>query len=509
MRRLSRLLLGWASVGVVSGHVVRAQQSAQQPPSASPIKHVFVIVLENESYATTFNDSSPAPYLADTLVRRGALLREYYGVGHNSLDNYIAMISGQAPNNFTRADCPVYKEFASRAAALNENGQAVGEGCVYPRGVQTVANQLDAWAGDDASYMASTKRDARQPAWKGYMQDYGNHPKRESAVCGHPDLDQPDRTIRGEPGDHYATKHNPFFYFHSVIDSEYVADSRARCAAHVVNLRQLTVDLVTESTTPALSFISPNLCDDGHDRSCPGEVDTTGGLPRADRFLARWVPVITASPAFQRGGVLVITFDESNTSDTRGCCADTTASGGGRVGAVLLSPLVKPGTVSDRPYNHYSLLKSVEDAFGLGHLGYASSPSVHSFGSDVFGDSSPLATTGPPDTTTFVEYQVDRLPVSDPRNPTPVYPEKLRFAGISGEVVAQFVIDTTGRVDVRTFRVIRSSDVLFSRAVQSAVGSSRFSPAVRAGHKVKILVTLPYGFSVRGSRGQRPETGDQ
>ena len=59
---------------------------------------MFVIVLENESAAVTFGPDSPAPYLAKTLTARGAFVPNYYGVGHASLDNYIAMISGQAPN---------------------------------------------------------------------------------------------------------------------------------------------------------------------------------------------------------------------------------------------------------------------------------------------------------------------------------------------------------------------------------------------------------------------------
>ena len=59
--------------------------------------------------------------------------------------------------------------------------------------------------------------------------------------------------------------------------------------------------------------------------------------------------------------------------------------GGGRIGAVLISRFIKPGTVSEVPYNHYSLLKSIEDIFGVDHLGYARPRSVTSFGDDVFG----------------------------------------------------------------------------------------------------------------------------
>jgi hypothetical protein len=58
--------------------------------------------------------------------------------------------------------------------------------------------------------------------------------------------------------------------------------------------------------------------------------------------------------------------------------------GGGDTGAVLLSPCIKPGTVSHMPYNHYTLLRSVEDIFRLAHLGYAGLSGERSLGSDVF-----------------------------------------------------------------------------------------------------------------------------
>src|SRR5574337_982918 len=71
--------------------------SAPKPDLASkaPIRHVFVIVLENEPFEVTFHENSIAPYLAHELPRQGALLTNCYAIGHLSLDNYIAMISGQ------------------------------------------------------------------------------------------------------------------------------------------------------------------------------------------------------------------------------------------------------------------------------------------------------------------------------------------------------------------------------------------------------------------------------
>jgi hypothetical protein len=359
------------AAGRVIGNPGAAGRVIDKPPA---VGHVFTLVLENESFERSFGPSSKAPYLARTLPAQGALLTHYYGVGHNSLDNYIAMISGQAPNEATQRDCPIFSEFALAQPALDAHGQAIGTGCVYPPMVKTIADQLE----------------ASGHTWRGYMEDMGNDPKKERATCGHPQIGRVDSSTRREPGDQYATKHNPFMYFHTVLDNP------ARCNAHVVNLRQLKTDLTSAATTPNYVFITPNLCNDGHDGPCIDHAP--GGLIQIDRFLREWVPAITASPAFAQDGVLIITFDEASGppgQDSSACCGERPlpgqhqppggdGPGGGRVGAVIISPLVRGGTVSDQPYNHYSMLRWVEDQFGLAHLGYAAEPGLAVFSTDVF-----------------------------------------------------------------------------------------------------------------------------
>src|SRR6266568_2232913 len=187
---------------------------ASAPPPVSKIRHVFVIVLENESFSTTFGPTSPAPFLARTLPSEGALLTQYFGVGHVSNDNYLAMVSGQAPNPDTQSDCQVYSDFVGPGTTVPP-GQAVGTGCVFPRSVSTVANQLTA-AGRD---------------WRGYMEEMGNIPSRDGGTdCGHPTLNSTDRTQSAVSGDGYATRHNPFVYFHSIIDNQ------SYCNNHVIPL---------------------------------------------------------------------------------------------------------------------------------------------------------------------------------------------------------------------------------------------------------------------------------
>ena len=95
------------------------------------IHHVFVIVLENQGYDNTFGDPSADPYLATALPASGALLSDYYGIGHNSNDNYIALISGQAPNPSNQADCPVFADFPPTATVAGD-GQISDSGLRLP-----------------------------------------------------------------------------------------------------------------------------------------------------------------------------------------------------------------------------------------------------------------------------------------------------------------------------------------------------------------------------------------
>ncbi len=237
-------------------------------------------------------------------------------------------------------------------------------------------------------------------------------PSRESATCGHPALGTTDMTQSAEKpsaslpdGDQYATRHNPFVYFHSIIDSP-------ACQANMVNLNQLPADLKHEDTTPNFVFVTPNLCDDGHDAPCV--TGAPGGLVSANAFLEKWIPMIEASPAFRRDGLILINFDEGGYTlsanpaggyviafQGQACCSEQPGPnlgsypqsstfdpytltygsyGGDRTGAVLLSPHLKGGTVSNFPFNHYSMLRTLEDNFHTGsYLGYAGQPGLVGF----------------------------------------------------------------------------------------------------------------------------------
>ncbi len=342
-------------------------------------------MLENESYATTFGMPNDDPYLASTLVGEGALLSNFYAIGHDSLDNYVAMISGQPPTTDTQDDC---QQFVGISGTLGPGGIETGNGCVYPPDVPTVASQL-ASAGF---------------TWKAYMQDMGNIQSRESSACGHPAIGTPDLTETAVPGDGYATRHDPFMYFDSVIDDA------ASCDSHVVALGSpdgqmprtalpgetgLATDLRSVATTPNYSFITPNLCEDGHDFPCINQASGESAYADYDTFLHTWVPLITGSPAFKQDGMLVVTFDEAETGPEAdaACCGERpgpaaaepgmNGPGGGIVGAVVVSPFVRPGSVIRTDYNDFSLLATVEDIFGLARLGEAATV-TSIFGRDVF-----------------------------------------------------------------------------------------------------------------------------
>lgn len=334
--------------------------SSSAPPSSSASAtggaqaadkpgHVFVINLENKGYDKVWGAGSAAPYLSRTLRAQGVLLSDYYAIAHNSNPNYLAQISGQGSNPMTRADCPTYAPFTQTGTAAL--GQVQGTGCVYPESVPTVAGQLSA-AGK---------------TWKGYMEDMGT-------PCLHPEPGAKDDHAGARSGDQYATRHNPFVYFTAITSSP-------DCERNVVDFSALAGDLRSVATTPNLAYISPNLCHDGHDNPC---VDgSPGGLAASDSWLREQVPAILDSPAFKQDGVLVITFDETE-GQTTGSATIPGGAAGGRVGALVLSPFTRGGTASDTPYNHFSLLASIEDIFSLPRLGYAGAPGLKSFGADVF-----------------------------------------------------------------------------------------------------------------------------
>ena len=432
------------------------------------IRHIVLIDLENEDFAFSFGPDSPARYLNDVLVPKGQLVENYYATSHASMGNYVSQISGQASTQAQNNDCidlaTLVPPFTNVKGSFTDvvpatpaaDGQVVGDGCVFPASVRTIADQLDDRYGstrDDRGGRGRKGDDGggyRYP-WRAYVEDMGNIPARDygtpdpmgGTTCAHPPIGGADNSNSAVPGDGYATRHNPFMYFHSIIDDT------SRCNERVVPLGTVAVgtggardrfaghlaeDLKRKETTPAFSFIVPDLCNDGHDATCqPAAAGGTatdveggnkGGLAAADLWLKHWIPLLMDSPAYRSGEMLVVvTFDEASISaaGSAACCnqpagpnqngnpgyagllrlfgvplptAPGQYPGGGRTGAVLLNDryIVAGSRNTTGQYNHYSALRSYEDLLGLttggtdgyGHLGYAGMDGLKPFGADVF-----------------------------------------------------------------------------------------------------------------------------
>ena len=335
------------------------------------LDHVVVIVLENQGLASTW---SPADKHLFALMAQGAFASQYYAESHESADNYIAMTSGQMATPLFQADCLDWSKCETWEATR-------------PDGGVSVADQV---AG-------------AHETWKAYMDGM-------PTACLHPSADPSGTVYQPDPYQSgYATRHDPFVYYPPVLAHD--------CADHVVPYDRLAGDISSLASTPNYAFITPDTCNDGHDVPCTGaERGQPGGLKSADAWIGKEVPKILASPAFTTPGVasvLFITTDEAATDDVTGCvtgpppaalpgtCASgippAGVDGGGLVGLLAIgSPAarVAAGTSTATPYDHFSLLRTIEDGLGLGplpgtgvfqdqagHLNEAGSPLEHSMAS--------------------------------------------------------------------------------------------------------------------------------
>jgi hypothetical protein len=324
-----------------------------------PLDHVFTIVLENENLAATWN--TDGTYL-HSLLSKGTFASQYYGTSHVSADNYMAMTSGQSPTPLFNADCPDWS-----ACFTWEQSR--------PDGGVSVTDQLD----------------AAHRTWRAYMDEMGT-------PCKHPPADPSPASFTADPYQTgYATRHDPFVYYPPI------AGNQSYCDAHVVDYSQLSGDMAAESTTPNYVWITPDTCHDGHDSPCSGADNlgpggAQGGLVSANAWMSTEVPKILASPAFTTPGVasvLFITTDEAADTDVTGCTTGPPANGGspgtcssgvtatgidggGLVGLLAIgSPDAHvPTGITATPYDHNSLLRTVEDGLGLGPLSAPSSTTV-------------------------------------------------------------------------------------------------------------------------------------
>jgi len=303
---LALALLARPAAAQIAGEALPA--GARVPP----FQHVFVIIEENMTVEeVTTTHGTEAPYL-NALAAAHVRHEAFYAITHPSLGNYTAMISGQVPLPNEAHNCPRYSN------------------CVRPG--PTLAAELD----------------AKERSWRGYFESM-------PFACARPTGFFDDYSYG------YATRHNPFVYFREIVDDE------AYCKAHVVPYeKNFAADL--EATPPSFAFIVPNTCNDGHDAGCKAGKTS---LEVLDGWLEKNVPPILKYVYANPGSVLIITFDEAESGDRSSCCNQPPQRGGGHIDLVMVAPGLerKPGHRSKVAANHYSLLRTLQEGFGLRPLG--------------------------------------------------------------------------------------------------------------------------------------------
>jgi hypothetical protein len=317
---------------------VRTAPKPAARPAVPRFDHVVEVVLENEGATATFEASGSGTSGLQAVRRMGVYIPHFYGVGHASLDNYIAAFGAEQPNANTEADCL---------------GHAF-DSCTYPASVPTLGALLD----------------AKGLSWKVYSEGMDGAPGGHNCLYP-PDTSQPD-FYQGPGTNGYTTRHNPAPWFDSV---RLHGGNDVYCRAHNVDLTRLWVDAAKSSTLPTYSFIQPDTCHDGHDDSpasggCSADPEgptAPTGVAAINAWLPSFVRRLTTSKAWDARSLLIVTFDEGAGSDTSGCTPCQDGSAGGRIGAVVISGLVAhPGTVDTTwSGDHYSVLRTLETAWGL------------------------------------------------------------------------------------------------------------------------------------------------
>lgn len=349
-----------AAVAVLALTATAASAAPHQDPSdgasahhdGPSFDHIFVIMLENHSQSSVIGDAN-APYLT-SLASQYSTADNYYGVTHPSMPNYIAAIAG---DNFGIQD---------------DNDQNV----VNLNRVNLV-DQLE----------------SHHIGWGAYLETL---PANK--------LDRFGPTLAdGTVASLYAKKHNPFVLFDDVKNNP------ARMAK-VKDYSQLSTDL-NGPKAPKFVWISPNQCNDMHggvyatisghsETPCPygsvkDDANDAALKQKADTFVKTAVATITGSKAWTKRSAIVIVTDENDyTGNTTtggwesaaGCCdspyvsaADARVSaswpggtyGGGLIPAIVVTASGPRHFVDHTAYNHYSLLTTIEQNFGLGYLGHA------------------------------------------------------------------------------------------------------------------------------------------
>jgi phospholipase C len=340
--KLNRSLLGAVALAAIIAVSIVGTSSASNGSSTIPrYQHIVEIMMENTSYGTIIGNPV-APNL-NALAQKYGLATDYFGVTHPSEPNYVAAVGG---DYFGIQDDD---QFYCTPALAGTDPNCAGTTVNHTVEAQSIADQLTA-AGK---------------TWKGYFQSLP--PKPDTLVSSGPGANGP-YTFKYPSNSValYASKHNPFVNF---------TGTQAE-VKNMVDDSQLARDLAHKDL-PTYSLIVPDQC---HDMHGTGGCSSTDGLISAgDTYVANTVSAITDSKQWREGrNAIVITWDEDDFSDSgqpgTGCCGNTV--GGGHVATIVITNKTKSPITDGTPYNHYSLLRTMEDAFGLPCLAHACDSAV-------------------------------------------------------------------------------------------------------------------------------------
>ena len=334
---LHRLAVGAMSLAGVGWLIAPGVSSASTTSSAIPhYQHIVEIMMENTSYGTIIGNSN-APNL-NALANTYGLATDYFGVTHPSEPNYVANMGGSF---FGIQDD---NQFYCTADMSNSDPHCANTTVNHTVDAQSLADRLTA-AG---------------MTWKGYFQSLP--PTPSTYVTTGPNANGP-YTFKWPSNSValYASKHNPFVNFTGTQGQ----------VNNMVDDSLLTADL-NNDTLPNFSLVVPDQCHDMHGTG--GCSDTNGLISAGDTYVGNTVNAIMGSKAWTEGrDAIVITWDEDDFSDSgqlgTGCCgADP---GGGHVATIVITNKGIFPLTDGTAYNHYSLLRSFEDAFGLPPLAHA------------------------------------------------------------------------------------------------------------------------------------------
>ena len=377
---MKQYLIGLAAAAALGSPSVAVY--ASETNRVPDLDHAFVIVLENHNSYSSFGsngilDNPQAPHL-QALASANNFASNYHGIWHPSLPNYIAMITGDFIGTDVLGTGHSYPA-GSTVGISDDDSPAVATDYGPPTNpslhrwrvnLPSLAGQLTA-AGKD---------------WRGYFQ---NIPESGTHIANWPG--------DNNTGKLYAVKHNPFPYVAEVQDNP-------SQFAKQLTFDQLFSDLGTNKS-PALSYIVPDQCRDMHGLGnplapCGGAADTDDNDVKRGDDEAFWlVNSITGSPVWKHGrNAIFLVFDEGNGplpcpsysynpdtgTDTypgtllpRADCYDP-KNFNDRVVMIVITNYGVKGVTDHSFYNHYSLLRTIEDAFDLPHLGHAADPTTHS-----------------------------------------------------------------------------------------------------------------------------------